>query len=78
MDKTLIPSRFSAVTPSDTIGLPGGVIGLYVGGAGNVVAKGADGVSATFVVAAPSFLPGAFTYVMAASTATAIVALRAA
>lgn len=70
-----IPAKFAAVTPSDTVPV-GPTIGLYVGGAGNVVGKGSDGVAATFACQAGQYLVGEFHYVMAASTATGIVALR--
>lgn len=74
MDHRLIPSKFSAVTPSDSNPLAPN-IGLYVGGAGNVIAQGSDGVSATFACVAGTTLSGNFTRVMAASTATNIVLL---
>jgi len=74
MDQTLIPSRFQDVTPSDTAPL-GGVIGLYVGGAGNVRAAGSDGVAANFAVQAGGYLVGRFRQVLATgTTATGIVA----
>lgn len=74
-DLTLIPSRFAAVTPSDTTPMSR-VIGLHVGGAGNVAACGVDGVVVTFVVTAGTFLRGSFTKVMATgTTSTGIVAL---
>jgi hypothetical protein len=70
------PGSFSAVTKSDTTLLPTGVQSLWVGGAGNVVVQGIDGVTATFTaVPAGTLLRGQFTRVMAATTATNIVAL---
>lgn len=74
MDSTLIPQRWAPVTPSDTTPV-GNTIGLYVGGAGNVVAEGTDGVQATFVCQAGQYLTGKFAKVKAATTATNIVAL---
>ena len=73
-DYTLIPGRFANVTPSDTTQLGGQVISLTVGGAGNLVVKGQDGTTATFVVIAGQTIKGKFNQVMAATTATGIVA----
>lgn len=73
-DATLLPTKFKDVTPSDSASL-GNCIGLYVGGAGTVVVKGANDVQATFTVPAGATLSGRFSRVMAASTATGIVAL---
>lgn len=74
-DSTLIPANFADVTPSDTVPLPGRTIGLYVGVAGDVIVKGADGVQATLTVAsAGSYLTGRFRMVMAATSASGIVA----
>ena len=67
----------AAITPSDTIALPGGTTrGVYVGGAGNVVAL-IGGAAVTFTaVPAGSILPVAATRVNATgTTATALVAL---
>lgn len=72
----LIPKSFAPVTPSDTVSI-GRTIGLYIGNGGNVVVKGEDGVTATFVASGGQYLSGSFSYVMAATTATSIVALRA-
>lgn len=69
-------SSFGPVTPSD--GTPFAVTpkALFVGGAGNLIAKGSDGTSATFAVAAGQILPIRPQYVMATgTTATGIVAL---
>lgn len=76
MDATLLPTKYANVTPSDTTVIAP-CIGLFVGGAGNVVATGSDDNQATFAVAAGQVLPGRFKRVMAASTATGIVALIA-
>ena len=69
----MIPHRWAAVTPSDTVSI-GNAVSLFVGGAGNVVAKGADGNQVTFVCPAGAQIAGKFTYVMSTSTATGIVA----
>ena len=79
-DATLIPKRLAAVTPSDTVKLQAsGMLGLYVGGAGNVVAVGENtadaGTAVTFICSAGQVLVGSFKLVKAASTATGIVAL---
>lgn len=76
-DRSLIPCLFANVTPSDAEPLSN-VICLLVGGAGNLVVKGVDGVQATIVVTAGQKVDGQFTRVMAATTATGIVACRAA
>lgn len=73
-DQTLIPSSFKPVTPSDTIPVISN-IGLYIGIGGNVVVKGQDGVTATFVATEGQYLSGRFYYVMAATTASSIVSL---
>ena len=73
-DRTLIPSKFKPVTPSDTVPVVC-LLGLYIGGGGNVVVKGEDGVAATFVASTGQYLTGNFYHVMAATTATNIVAL---
>ena len=73
-DYTLIPGRFTSVTPSDATQLGGSVLSLTVGGAGNLVVKGQDGVQVTFAVIAGQTLTGKFMQVMAATTATSIVA----
>ena len=75
-DLTLIPSKFKPVTASDTAPV-GATLGLYVGGAGSVVVKGEDDIQATFVCQAGQYLVGRFALVMAATTATNIVALYA-
>jgi len=75
MDYRTIPSKFFAVTPSDTASLQPN-IGIFVGNAGSVVAQGVDGVSATFVCTAATRLMGQFTKVLATgTTATGIVGL---
>lgn len=75
MDSTLIPRRYSDVTPSDTTSL-GPTIGLYVGGAGTVKASGLGGAVGTFVCQAGQVIPGEFRQVLATgTTATSIVAM---
>ncbi len=72
-----IPDRFVNITPSDTAPI-NPLVGLYVGGAGTVVAVGVDGVSASFVCPAGTYLRGRFTLVKATgTTATNIVGLLA-
>jgi hypothetical protein len=69
---------YAAVTPDNTTAFPGGPCrGLYVGGAGNLVAVGLDDVAVTFTaVAAGTVLPITAKRVNSTSTtATAIVAL---
>lgn len=66
--------RFVAITPADTA-LAVVPKALYVGGAGNLVVKGSDGVQATLAVAANSYHPIRPRNIMAATTATSIVAL---
>lgn len=71
-----MPGRWAAVTPSDSTDIEGS-IGLYVGTAGNVAVRtvNAAGTTVTFSnVPAGSFLPGNFTRVMAATTASNILA----
>lgn len=68
----------TAVSKSDTVGLAGGASrGIYVGGTGDLVVKDANGgVAVTFkAVPAGTILPIRVSFVMAATTATDIVAL---
>lgn len=68
----VMPSRWLAVTPSDATDLTG-CIGLYVGGAGDVAARTLNAPATTVTFTAPpvgTFIPGNFTRVMAATTAT--------
>ncbi len=70
-----IPSRWVTCTPSDATDLTGS-IGLYIGGAGNVSARTLNDPNTTVVFTAPpvgTFIPGNFTRVMAATTATLIL-----
>lgn len=69
---------FETVTPSDSVNFTKGVSrGLYIGGAGNLVAVAADDTTATFTaVPAGTVLPIKVKRVNSTSTtATAIVAL---
>ena len=68
---------FSAVTPHDSTGFTEAARGLYVGGAGNVVAVDRNGNAVTFVaVPAGAILPVVCIRVNATNTtATNIVAL---
>ena len=70
-----IPSRWLSVTPSDDTDLTGS-IGLYIGGAGNVAVRTLNASGTTVTFTAPpvgTFIPGNFTRVMAATTATNIL-----
>jgi hypothetical protein len=73
----LIPSGAVAVTKSDTAFVD--LVGLYVGGAGDVAVKGADGVSATFPgVPAGVILPLKIVQVLSTgTTATNLVGFKA-
>jgi hypothetical protein len=69
--------QWRAVTPSDTVNLPAGCRGIYVGGAGNVALVGDDNVAVTFT-ATPvgTFIPcGARRVNATNTTATLLVAL---
>lgn len=65
------------VVPSDTVNLPAGCRGLYVGGAGDVVAVGADNVAGTFpAVPAGTTIPiGPKRINLTGTTATLVLAL---
>jgi hypothetical protein len=71
----LFPARrVAVVTPSDTTDLSG-CRALWIGGAGNVVIKCVDDSTAvTLIVPAGTLLPVFAARVMAATTATSIVA----
>jgi hypothetical protein len=76
MTGAAIPGRWATVTPSDATDLSGS-IGIYVGGAGNVHVRCADDPTTTVIFTAPpvgTFIPGHFTRVMAATTATLLLA----
>ncbi len=74
-----LSGSFFGVVPSDILPLPPRCRGLWVGGAGNLVVKGATNQNAAAVtlvaVQAGTFIPGRFAAVMATlTTATLIVA----
>ena len=72
------PARiWLSVTPSDSVNLPAGCRGLFVGGAGNLSLVGADGTAVTFTgVTAGTTLPvGPVRVNSTNTTATLIVAL---
>ena len=69
------PSRWITCTPSDATDITGSV-GLYVGGTGDVSVRCLNNDQVTVVFAtvpAGTFVPGNFTRVMAATTATTIL-----
>jgi hypothetical protein len=73
--ETIMPSRWVTCTPSDATDLTGS-IGIYVGGAGNVSARTLNDSGTTVIFTAPpvgTIIPGNFTRIMAATTATAIL-----
>lgn len=65
---------FSAVTPSDTTDV--GFTALYIGVSGNVVIQNKAGTSITFANVPVGFFPVSGDKVMAATTASSILALR--
>lgn len=70
-----IPSRWVTCTPSDTTDVAGSV-GLYIGTTGNVAVRCLNDqlTTVTFnAVPAGTFIPGNFTRVMAATTASTIL-----
>lgn len=70
-----MPSRWVTCTKSDATDLTGSV-GLYVGGTGDVSVRSLNDSGTTVVFAtvpAGTFIPGNFTRVMAATTATTIL-----
>lgn len=70
-------TQWAAVTPSDSVDIPFRPRFLYVTGAGNIVARGSDGVNATFAVAAGAILPiGPDRILATGTTATGIVGCR--
>ena len=69
------PSNYKDITKSDTVKLDPPADGLFVGGAGVAVIKGADGVVGTFLCQAGQIIPGTICYVMSTdTTATNFVA----
>lgn len=70
-------SSFSAVTPSDSTTFDPPFIGLYVGTGGSLSIVGLAGSAVTFAnVQSGTILPISGTKVMAATTATNVVALQ--
>jgi hypothetical protein len=72
------PARvWVSVTPSDTVNLPAGCRGLWVGGAGNVALVGEDNVALTFTgISAATILPmGPKRVNLTNTTATLMIAL---
>lgn len=72
------PARqWVAVTPSNTVNLPAGCCGLFVGGTGDIAAVGADGVVIVFpAIEAGRILPiGPIRINVTSTTATGIIAL---
>ena len=70
-----IPSRWVTCTPSDATDVAGSV-GLYIGGTGNVAVRCLNDQNTTVTFAtvpAGTFIPGNFSRVMAATTATTIL-----
>lgn len=67
-------SRLIAVTPSDATDLTG-TRGLYVGTSGDLIIKDMNGTQTTIANAPVGYHPLRVTRVMAATTATDIVAL---
>ena len=70
-------TQWRSITPSDTVSLPAGCRGIYVGGAGNVAAVGDDNVAVTFTgLPIGTFMPiGAKRVNATNTTATLLVAL---
>lgn len=56
-NRTFSAYRWKAITPSDTATIEPQPVAVFVGGAGNVVAVGDDGVAATFAATAGAVLP---------------------
>lgn len=73
---TSVSKKFVAVTPSNSANVPPGALGIYVGGAGNVVVTDIDGVTTTFTaVPVGALLPVSPVKITTASTATLMVLL---
>lgn len=68
--------RFAAIIPNDGADVAEMPRALFIGGGGNLVVQGRDGVSATFIVGAGQILPIRAARVMATgTTASDIVGL---
>jgi hypothetical protein len=76
-DQAAPARKWVAVTPSDSVNLPLGCCGIFIGGAGNIVLVGSDDAAATFTgVSAGQFLPcGPKRVNSTSTTATLILAL---
>lgn len=75
-DKTTTAVRWKAITPSNAAAIEPIPAAVYVGGAGDVVAVGTDGVAATFGATAGGLLQIQPSKILATgTTATGIVAL---
>ena len=74
-EKTFSALRWKPIVKSDTTVLEPIPIAVYVGGGGNVVAIGDDGVSGTFIAQDGVMLPIQPRKVMAATTATDMIGL---
>lgn len=70
---TGMPSRWDACTPSDDTDVTG-AIGVRVNGAGDVAFRciGAPSTTVTIAANAGEYIPGNFTRIMAATTATGL------
>ena len=80
VDETIAAKGAFAVTPSDTVDLPGGVCrGVYIGGAGNLRVTMANDDVVTFTALAIGVVHpiSAKRVWSTATTATSIVAIRA-
>jgi hypothetical protein len=70
--------KFIAVTPSDTVDLPAGCVGLYIGTTGNLSVKDIDGTTVLFSTLPVGYAPIGPVRIMATNTtADDIVALYA-
>lgn len=75
-DRTYAAKQWADITKSDTATIEPIPASVYVGGAGDVVAVGADGTSATFTAADGAILPIQPHKIMSTgTTATGLVAL---
>ena len=75
-DRTYSAKSWAAVTPSDSAFLEPTPVALYAGGAGDIVAQGANAVNTTFAVTAGAVLPIQPRQVLSTgTTATGIVGL---
>jgi hypothetical protein len=54
LNPELVPSGFAAITPSDTANVA--LVGIYVGGTGNVAVVDSNGVTTTFTACPVGFV----------------------